>query len=205
MPSISKFLFDNDFDRAKNVPAPKPVRRNYTAAEVEAEKAKAFAEGHAAGVAETTKEVASRTAAAFNAIAAQCAKLVGQIDAQQAEATKTAIAAAVAIARKLLPAVARREGLREIEGLVSECLARMHDAPKIIVKLNEMHVEPFRERIEAVASATGFSGRVAVIADPALGADDARVEWSDGGVERNTTQIWQEIESAIQRYTASTP
>jgi len=204
MPSISKFLFDTEFDK-KAAPVAKPVRRNFTAAEVEAEKAKAFADGHAAGVAETQKEVASRTAAAFNAIAAHCAKLVAQIDAQQATATKGAIDAAVAIARKLLPAVARREGMSEIEGLVSECLGRMHDAPKIIVKLNEMHVEPFRQRIDAVAAATGFSGRVAVVADPALGQDDARVEWSDGGVERNTAQIWQEIEAAIQRYTASTP
>ena len=57
--------------------------------------------------------------------------------------------------------------------------------------------------IESVAGATGFSGRVAVVADPALGQDDARVEWSDGGVERNTAQIWQEIEAAIQRVTAT--
>jgi len=204
MPSISKFLFDTEFDK-KAAPVVKPVRRNFTAAELEAEKAKAFAEGHAAGVAEAQKEVAARTAAAFNAIAQHCARLVQQIDAQRATATKAGIDAAVAIARKLLPAVARREGLAEIEGLVTECLARMHDAPKIIVRLNEMHVEGFRQRIDAVATATGFSGRVAVVADPALGQDDARVEWSDGGVERNTAQIWQEIDAAIQRYIATTP
>ncbi len=80
----------------------------------------------------------------------------------------------------------------------------MHDAPKIVVRLNEMHVDSFRHKIEQIATATGFSGRVAIVADPALAAEDARVEWADGGVERSTAQIWKEIETAIQRFVAST-
>jgi len=203
MPSISKFLFDTDFDKSKGAPAPKPVRRNFTAAELEAEKGKAFAEGHAAGVAETAKDAASRTAAAFEAVVAQCTKLLAVMDAQRAETSKVAVAAAVAMTRKLLPALGRREAMAEIETLVAECLGRMHDTPKIIVRLNEMHIEAFRQRVDSLANATGFTGRVAVVAEPALAAEDARVEWADGGVERNTAQIWQEIEAAIQRYTAS--
>ena len=202
MPSISKFLFDTDFDKSKGAPAPKPVRRNFTAAEVEAEKAKAFAEGHAAGVAETNQQATSRTAAAFEAIVSQCTKLLAIMDAQRAETSKVAVQTAVAMTRKLLPALGRREAMAEIEALVTECLGRMHDAPKIIVRLNEMHIEAFRQRVDALSNATGFTGRVAVVADPTLKAEDVRVEWADGGVERNTAQIWQEIEAAIQRYTA---
>lgn len=203
MPSISKFLFDNDLGKAKGAPAPKPIRRNFTAAEVEAEKAKAFAEGHAKGVADTAQEAAARAAAAFEAISTQLAKLMAQVDAQRAEMDKAAVAAAVAIARKLLPSLARREAMAEIEALVTECVGRMHDAPKIVVRLNDMHVEQFRERVDAIATATGFSGRLAVVADPAIVPQDARVEWSDGGVERNTAQVWNEIEAAIQRFIAS--
>ncbi len=203
MPSISKFLFDNDLGKAKGAPAPKPIRRNFTAAEVEAEKAKAFAEGHAKGVADTAQETAARAAAAFQAISTQLGKLIGQVDAQRAETNKTAVAAAVAMTRKLLPTLARREAMSEIEALVAECLGRMHDAPKIVVRLNETHVEAFRQRVESIATETGFSGRVAVVADPALPPEDARVEWSDGGVERNTAQVWKEIEAAIQRFVAS--
>ncbi|HEX9463616.1 MAG TPA: FliH/SctL family protein [Alphaproteobacteria bacterium] len=203
MPSISKFLFDTDFDKSKGAPAPKPIRRNFTAAELEAEKAKAFADGHAAGVGETIKDAASRTAAAFEAMVAHCTKLVAMMDAQRAEMDKVAIATAVAMTRKLLPALARRDAMTEIESLIAECLSRLHDTPKIVVRLNDMHVEPFRQRLEALATATGFTGRVAVVGDPSLAPEDARVEWSDGGVERNTAQIWQQIEAAIQRYTAS--
>ena len=64
MPSISKFLFETSFDGPVTAAPAKPVRRNFTAAELEAEKGKAFAAGHAAGVAEATTELASRNAAA---------------------------------------------------------------------------------------------------------------------------------------------
>ncbi len=71
MPSISKFLFDTSFDGpgGKAAPPPKPVKRNFTAAELEAEKGKAFAEGHNAGVAEAANDAASRLAIATQAIA----------------------------------------------------------------------------------------------------------------------------------------
>jgi len=203
MPSISKFLFDTDLGKAKSAPTAKPIRRNFTAAELEAEKAKAFAEGHAKGVADTVQDATSRAAAAFQSISAQLGKLIKQVDTQRAETNKAAVAAAVAMTRKLLPALARREAMSEIEALVAECLGRMHDAPKIVVRLNDVHVEAFRQKIEQIATATGFSGRVAVVADPALAAEDARVEWADGGVERSTEQIWKEIETAIQRFVAS--
>lgn len=206
MPSISKFLFDTDLGKTKGAAPPKPIRRNFTAAEVEGEKAKAFAEGHARGVADSAQDAAARTAAAFQAISAQLGQMLQQVEAQRTETTRTAVAAAVAMTRKLLPALARREAMAEIEALVGECLGRMHDAPKIVVRLNEMHVEPFRQRIETIATATGFSGRVAVVADPGLAPEDARVEWSDGGVERNTAQVWKDIEVAIQRFvTSATP
>ena len=205
MPSISKFLFDNDLGKAKGAPPPKPIRRNFTAAEVEAEKAKAFAEGHAKGVADAAQDISARTAAAFQSISTQLGALIKQVDAQRAETNKTAVATAIAMTRKLLPALARREAMNEINALVTECLGRMHDAPKMVVRLNEMHVEAFRDRVDAIATATGFSGRVAVVADPTLAPEDARVEWSDGGVERNTAQVWTEIEGAIQRFVASTP
>ncbi len=205
MPSISKFLFDTSFDApaGKNAAPVKPVRRNFTAAELEAEKAKAFAAGHDAGIAEAAKDAAARTAAAYEAIAARLGALIGQVDAQRATTNKTAVATAVAMTQKLLPALARREAMNEIEALVAECLGRMHDAPKIVIRLNEMHVEAFRQKIESLATATGFSGRVAVVAEPALQPEDVRVEWADGGMERNTAQIWQEIEGAIQRFVAS--
>ena len=37
------------------------------------------------------------------------------------------------------------------------------------------------------------------MADPALGPSDARIEWADGGAERNTRQLLADIEQAAER------
>jgi flagellar assembly protein FliH len=87
--------------------------------------------------------------------------------------------------------------------MLIDCLARVHDAPKVVIRLNETHVEPFRQRLESLSTSAGFSGRAAVVAEPSMSIEDARIEWADGGAERNTAQIWQEIEGAIERFVAS--
>lgn len=205
MPSISKFLFETSFDGpgGKAAVPPKPVKRNYTPAEVEAEKAKAFAEGHAAGVADASKEFAARSAAAHEAVASRFGAFVKEIDRHHAESVQAAVASAVAMTRKLLPALSRNQASAEIEALIRDCLGRLHNEPKIVIRLNDSMVDTFRERLETLAHDSGFSGRVVVVADPRVGAEDARVEWADGGVERNTEQVWQEIEAIIERFVAS--
>lgn len=206
MPSISKFLFDTSFDGPGGKPgaavAPKPIKRNYTSAELEAEKAKAFAEGHNAGMAEAAADAAARNAAAAQAIAKRVGELLTQLDRHHAESTEAAVGAAVAMTRKLLPALSRSAASGEIEALIRDCLGRLHNEPKIVIRLNESMVESFRERLEGMASDAGFSGRVVVVAEPRVAAGDARIEWADGGVERNTEQVWQEIEAIIERFTA---
>jgi len=205
MPSISKFLFDTSFDGpAKAAPA-KAVRRNFTPAEMEAEKGKAFAEGHAAGVAEAMNDISSRHAAAAEAIAKRFAETFTRLEQHRSESVQTAVAAAAAMARKLLPALGRSESAKEIEALVRDCLGRLHDEPKIVIRLHQNLVDAFRAQIEGMADQAGFSGRVVVVADARVADGDAKVEWADGGVERNTQLVWQEIGDIIERFAAGDP
>jgi len=205
MPSISKFLFDTSFDGpAKAAPA-KPVRRNFTPAEMEAEKGKAFAEGHASGVAEATNDISARHAAAAEAIAKRFAETFSRLEQHRSESTQIAVAAATAMMRKLLPALGRSEAAGEIEALVSDCLGRLHDEPKIVIRLHESLVDTFRARIDQLADQAGFSGKVVVVTDARVGESDAKVEWADGGVERNTQLVWQEIGDIIERFVAAGP
>jgi flagellar assembly protein FliH len=205
MPSISKFLFETSFDGPGGKPAvpAKPVKRNYTPAEVEAEKGKAFAEGHAAGIADAAKEIAARNTAAHEAIARRFAEMVTRLDQHHTESVQAAVASAVAMTRKLLPALSRSHAGAELETLIRDCLGRLHNEPKILIRLHDSQVESFRQRIEAMASDAGFSGRVVIVAEPRIAPEDARIEWADGGVERSTGQVWQEIEAIIERFVAS--
>lgn len=203
MAAISKFLFDTDFDAAAEPEArlaPRPDMRRYTATEMDEARATAHAEGVAAGRAEAEQEIGRRIADASAAIGAQLNQLFAQGTKDHATQIREAITAATEIVKRLLPALGRREAMTEVEALIADCLARLHDEPRLVVRVADELLDPVRQRVDQLAGAAGYAGRVILLADNTLKAGDARVEWADGGADRDTAALWREIESAIQRY-----
>ena len=202
MVAISKFLFDNDFaagDEASRL-APRPDTRRFSAIELEAAKTAAHAEGVAAGRAAAEREIARRVADACGAIVARIGELMGLCAQQNEKQTREAVAAATEIVRRLLPSLGQREAIGEVEALIRDCLSRLHEEPRLVVRVADELLDPIRQQIDQLTASAGYSGRVILFADPAIKSGDARVEWADGGAERDTAAIWREIDGAIQRF-----
>jgi flagellar assembly protein FliH len=206
MAAISKFLFETSFEahRAGDAPPP-PVRRAFTPAELEAARAEGHAEGVEAGQAAAHASIEARTADALAALAGKLAALLK--DAAAAEQTRTheAIAAMATIARKLMPGLSERHGLSEVEALLLDCLGRLHDEPRVVVRINDALLDVLKEKVDALATSIGFAGRIIVIADPAVAAGDARIEWADGGAERDSARAWADIDGLIARFIETWP
>jgi flagellar assembly protein FliH len=47
---------------------------------------------------------------------------------------------------------------------------------------------------------SGFTGRLVVIGDPDLGLTDCRIEWADGGVVRNVSELSAQIDERIAAF-----
>jgi flagellar assembly protein FliH len=202
MVAISKFLFDTDFaagDEASRL-APRPDTRRFSAIELEAAKAASHAEGVAAGRAAAEQEIARRVADACAAVGARIGELMKALAARHEAQTREAVAAAAEIVRRLLPALGKREAISEVEALIRECLTRLHDEPRLVVRVADELLDPVRQRVDQLSAEAGYSGRVILFADPALESGDARVEWADGGAERDSAAIWRDIDGAIQRF-----
>jgi flagellar assembly protein FliH len=202
MVAISKFLFDTDFaagDEASRL-APRPDTRRFSAVELEAAKAASHAEGVAAGRAAAEQEIARRVADACAAVGARIGELMKAVAARHEAQTREAVAAAAEIVRRLLPALGKREAISEVEALIRDCLTRLHDEPRLVVRVADELLDPVRQRVDQLSAEAGYTGRVILFADPALKSGDARVEWADGGAERDGTAIWRDIDGAIQRF-----
>ena len=115
---------------------------------------------------------------------------------------RDAVAVAVSALRRLMPALAGREAANEISTLFRDCVARLHDEPRIVVRVNDSLLDTLRERLDGIAAGAGFAGRLVLLADPALSPGDARIEWADGGVERTPGAVQAEISAAVDRYLA---
>jgi flagellar assembly protein FliH len=56
-----------------------------------------------------------------------------------------------------------------------------------------------RERLNAIAQSHGFAGKFVLLVDESLGPADGRLEWADGGAERNLARIARELDAALAR------
>jgi flagellar assembly protein FliH len=202
MGEAAKFLFDVAFDAPGEKHAETPAagvgraRSHYSAAEHEAAVEAALAAGRdlARGEAE------SQIAAALTSIGAQLDKL--GVEQRQAleDSRREAVNVALTVAGKLAQVLLKREPAAEVAALIGECLAQVLDEPRIVVRAAPAVVENLKARVDALAVAHGFAGKIVLFPDDALSDADCRVEWASGGAEHDAAAIRARCEAAIERY-----
>ena len=203
MASPRKFLFDLSFDHAhgpvavrfqRNTPEP-----TFTRAELDAACAAARQEGHQAGLAEASASAEGRLASATEALSSGLGALLARADEIRREAEAHALELLRVVAAKAAPALARKEPLAELEAMVIDCLREAAEEPRIVLRVAPGLFDPMRVRLDAITHSHGFAGKFVLLVDDAIGPADGRLEWADGGAERNTQRIARDLDAALER------
>lgn len=213
MITAQKFLFNRDFDPDLLVNGgTRPGRRAEDGKRSRARPKQAFTEDdlarvRAEGVAEG-REQASREAAqsmelrlteAFETVGERLGTVISGTQAAHAAAARDANTIAIAIARRMVPELYRRNAVAEIELTVASVLSQVLETNELTVHTAEALADPLRERITALAETRGIGDRVRIAADPALPEGDCRIEWPGGGAERTSAALWNEIEAIVEK------
>ena len=111
-----------------------------------------------------------------------------------------AVEVAVAVARKLAPTLIVREPFAEISALASDCFRQLISAPHIVVRVNDAVYATAKEKLDDIARARTFEGRLVVLAEPDVALGDCRVEWADGGINRDSASANAVIGEAVTGY-----
>lgn len=213
MVHMRKFTFDTSFDPdapddgrtaetepAEPEPAPEPT---YGQADLEAAVAAARDEGRAEGEtrARAAAEQAIETALsqALADIADGLKILVAERRAADTALQREAVRVARAAAGRVLPELARRHGLDELAAVVRDCLADLSEEPRVVVRVADALLDPLRARLDREPSVQGFAGHLVLLADERLGPGDLRVEWADGGAERDGAALLRAVDAALAR------
>ena len=198
-----KFLFDTSFDppEAPKV-EPLPPEPTFSQADIDAARAEGMAAGRAAAQAEYAKSDAQRMADALNAIAANLATIRPIVDDGLAANARASIEVAVTLARKLAGAAAAQEIAAPVSELIAECLPRLMDEPRIVVRVAESALDGLRGHVTQAAERAGYHGKVVLIGDPQLTPPACRIEWADGGAECDPARLAAEADAAVSRFLA---
>jgi len=214
MAMVRKFMFDRNFEEISVTEEPaEEEQEDLTEEEEEPEEeiptfseedlAQAREEGIAAGreqgIAEAAEATERRIAETLDSVARQLETLLADRKSTAEQASREAIAAGVAVVRKLFPALNRDHGLSEIENVIADVIERCAEEPHLTIRVSEELKAKVSDRVSLLAQDRNFAGELAVTADAAISDSDCAVEWSDGGAFRDTDRMWREVENVINR------
>jgi len=199
MKATAKYLFDEDFSSGEK-PTISLVEADRRRADAESQ---AYRNGFAAGEAQAQSDAAQRTAAALGLIADAMERLNKALTGIEVRLETEAVEVAVAVAGKLAPELIAREPFAEISALATESFRHLVKAPHVVVHIGAEIYDAARAKLDEIAQARGFEGRLAVLSDSGMAPGDCRIEWADGGVARNRAATLATIDDVVARYVAA--
>jgi flagellar assembly protein FliH len=199
MASTAKYLFDEDFSTGGK-PTITVVEAERRRADAESQ---AYRKGFAAGEEKAAAEAAQRAANALALMADGLDKLNKALSGIEVRLETEAVDVAVAVAGKLAPALIAREPFAEISALAQDCFRHLVKTPHVVVRVGPAIYDIARDKLDAIAQARGFEGRLAVTSEDTLAAGDCHIEWADGGVARDEAATLGVIDEAVARYVAA--
>ncbi|MCP5372610.1 MAG: hypothetical protein H6907_12840 [Hyphomicrobiales bacterium] len=217
MASVTKYMFDRSFDdkpkKKAAAAAPPPVAEEpppppeptFSQADLDAARTQGMADGREEALRESAQAVAQRIDQTLAALGERLDALFAARDAADRRAEEQAVAVAVGIARKVLPAMNARNALDEVERLARSVLDHIAEAETVRVEVHADLADEVGRRIDALAAARGHMGRVTMIGTPDLAPGDCRIDWGDGGAERDVAALWRRIDEILERNLGLTP
>jgi flagellar assembly protein FliH len=201
MRATAKYLFDLDFSGSAEAKPMIPLAEHI--AKLADAEAAGYRNGMAVAEAQALADSGRLSALALERLAAAFSSLDQALRAVEARLEAEAVGVAVAVGRKLAPALMARQPLAEIAALATECFRQIVAAPHVVVRVNDALYAATREKLEDILRSSGFEGRLVVLAEPDIAAGDCRIEWADGGVIRDTAATEAAITEAVNKYLAA--
>lgn len=197
MKTVRKFTFSANFA------APKPKKQvapTFSLDELEAAREAAFADGEAAGRKATLAAIEKVVADAAVLIAQSLRGLFAAEDARREQMKIDAATMAHAFARKIAPQALRDAPLEDIRDMIETYVALCYNEPRIVIRVADMLVDPLKDLSAKIAQEQGYMGKIVILGDDHMQGSDCKIEWADGGAERNEQKITHELDRLAARY-----
>ena len=214
MQRFQKFMFDNAiFDDPVNRPGrevvtepegppPPPPPPTYEADQVIAARTDAWQAGLDAGLAQAQESLDHQISRALSHLAMVADQWITHETARQAERERDVLDAAIALSKKLFPALAQKNGLDEIKASIIEHLLNNPHEPTLSITLPAGAHRRLKNDIDAALASRGLEGRYQIVEDASLEATACHLSWGDGGKERLVERLWPFFDKATDEVLA---
>ncbi len=184
-----KFTFDNDFSGdGSGMTYTNKMQKLHD---------DAFEEGRAQGATDAQQSIEKSCELILQDVKNALDVMMARHDEQVASMEKNATMLVMAIIKKLAPAIVSETPLKEIEALVQDCMRNNPLEPRMVIRVDEQILPLLRRKIDTLQTTSDYHGQVVLISEPMSNVSDCRVEWIDGGAERDFEELMRSIEETV--------
>ena len=105
----------------------------------------------------------------------------------------------IATIKKIWPNILQQLGLPLIESTLRQSMEYNPEEPRIVVRVHDSLLDAVVQRLPQLQQQQAFAGKVIVLSDAGVIAGDCKIEWADGGLERLSRTLSQQLDSALER------
>jgi flagellar assembly protein FliH len=179
---------------------PRPARRK---ALTDDDLAAAHAQGVAQGIAEANAGIERSSAEALRAIASLMQMMLGRLATEAQSLRIDAAQVALAASRAVAGAALDKFGDAAVEDIIATAVAQLRDVPRLVVRISPELAPNIEASLTNAAREAGFSGELAVRADPDAQNGDAVLDWAGGSITHDRTAAFEAIEQAVHKWLQS--
>jgi len=187
-----KYTFDNDFEDNST--------RNSSQKKLDDMREAAFEEGLNSGRQEAHDSINNSCKSLLENILAAGQKLADRQDEQMVMMNKETARLAYAIVEKLAPALVERTPMAEIELLVNQCLRNSPLEPRLVIRVDDSILPTLQEKLDDIKLASSYPGKIVLLSEPMSHMSNCRVEWANGGVERDFSGLMRDVEDTVKLF-----
>ncbi|MBL4601922.1 MAG: hypothetical protein JKY84_04190 [Emcibacteraceae bacterium] len=186
----AKFIFDDDFTSSN-------TSGSYSN-KIQKLNDDAFTEGKEQGYTEALQSIEKSSEIILEDIKNSVSSMFSRHEEQVVSMEQNAATLVLAIIQKLAPAIVADKPLQEIENLVLQCLRNNPLEPRMVIRVDEKMLPLLGKKIDQLKTTSDYHGQIVLISDTMSNVSDCKVEWIDGGAERDFEELMKSIEETVQ-------
>lgn len=193
-------------DELSAEPAAPPPPPSFTEADLEnvrlAGRKQGYNEGFNAGQLEATKNF-DRATEATNEVIAHLSGCVSELTKRYAALIHDESAQlsklVLAVARKVAGDALNERSEQIIASTIAQALPILFSKPRAVIEVHPELMDRVADRIEKQLRESNFEGEVQFKSNPALAKSDITIDWGTGQMQRQSQNLWEEVEQIIAR------
>ncbi len=170
---------------------------SYSQEELDAEVRKAEDKGYERGLRQAEDEAEKRHEALMNEMSGKLSVMLADMAKENDEREAEAIQLALALVKKLLPSLEEKQAEAEVQKFLSDNFPNFRREAYLSFSFNPQTVGAAAKIIAKLAEKNDFEGKISVHKDENLGVSDCRIEWENGGVEKNDSKMLEKAEKLL--------